>query len=296
LLTLLSTPKRFDGHFGVIQTNAITSWAHLDPRPEIILFGTDEGTAELCEELGLRHVPDVATNEKGTPLLSDMFRQGQALARNPVVCWSNADVIYTDRLVQAAQVVADHPKPALLVGQRNDIDLDVLVDFDQPGWQDRLVTQARAEDERKSVVWIDYFMFRPGLFADLPDFAIGRPGYDNWLLWRARTDGADLIDATEHVWAIHQRHDYSHAGGKAKVWQGDEAARNDAMIGDWRRKYSIGYANLRLDEAGELHPARGWKYASARPRSAASELLKFTRPIRQRLQGERQTWHRTSAS
>ena len=52
MLTILSTPKRFSGIFEVIQTNAITSWTQLDPRPEIILFGRDEGTAEICAELG----------------------------------------------------------------------------------------------------------------------------------------------------------------------------------------------------------------------------------------------------
>ena len=67
-LTLLSTPKAFTGIFEVIQRNAITSWTRLDPRPDIILFGDDAGTAELCAELGLRHVPDVRTTDLGTPL------------------------------------------------------------------------------------------------------------------------------------------------------------------------------------------------------------------------------------
>ena len=97
MLTILSTPKAFTGLFAVIQRNAIESWTKLEPRPEIILFGRDPGTAEICDELGLRHVPDVATNAQGTPLLSDMFITGQALATNPVVCWANADIIFTPR-------------------------------------------------------------------------------------------------------------------------------------------------------------------------------------------------------
>ena len=85
-LTILSTPKAFRGIFAVIQRNAIESWTHLTPRPDIILFGTDEGTAEICAELGITHVPEVASTAEGTPLISDMFLQGQALATTPVVC------------------------------------------------------------------------------------------------------------------------------------------------------------------------------------------------------------------
>jgi len=35
-----------------IQRNAIASWTRLDPRPEIFLFGEEEGTRELAGEIG----------------------------------------------------------------------------------------------------------------------------------------------------------------------------------------------------------------------------------------------------
>ena len=139
MLTILSTPKAFTGLFAVIQRNTIESWTTLEPRPEIILFGRDAGTAEICDELGLRHVPDVATNEQGTPLLSDMFMTGQALAANPVVCWVNADIIFSPTVMRAAQVVTDHPRPAYLVGRRTDIDQLAPLDFFD-GWSEQLAS------------------------------------------------------------------------------------------------------------------------------------------------------------
>jgi hypothetical protein len=291
VLTILSTPKRFDGIFEVIQTNAITSWTRLDPRPEIILFGRDEGTAEICASLGLRHVPDVATTEQGTPLLSDMFLRGQELASNRVVCWSNADVLFTDRLNDAADLVAAHPRPAYLVGRRTDIEQPTLLAF-EAGWQERLVDRARQEGERKPANWIDYFMFTRGLFTELPPFAIGRPGYDPWLIWKAAQLGADVIDASEFVWAVHQRHDYSHVGSRAVAFTGDEAKQNAAIVDDWRHYHSIAYATSKLDADGHLRPARDLMYRLARPRSYAAHAMRFTRPIRRRLLGERATWRR----
>jgi hypothetical protein len=175
MLTLLSTPKRFSGIFDVIQTNAITSWTHLDPRPEIILFGRDEGTAEICDALGLRHVPDVAVTEQGTPLLSDMFLRGQELASNPVVCWSNADVMFTDRLNDAAAIVGSVPGPPTWSGRRTDIE-QPTPPF-EAGWQDALVQRAQADGERKPPTG-STSRVHPRLFTELPPFAIGRPGYD----------------------------------------------------------------------------------------------------------------------
>jgi hypothetical protein len=290
-LTILSTPKAFRGIFDVIQRNAIESWTRLAPRPDIILFGTDEGTAEICATLGIRHVPEVATTAEGTPLISDMFLQGQALATTPVVCWSNADVIYTDRLLHAAQAVAERTVPSYVVGQRTDIDQLDPLDF-AAGWQERLLARAGAEGERKPVNWIDYFMFTRGLFPELPPFAIGRPGYDPWLIWRAADLGADVIDATPYLTAIHQRHDYSHVGTREDAFNGAEAKQNAAIVDDWRHYHSIAYASLSFGGDGTIVPARGLRYRVARPRTYAGHLLRFTRPLRRKLLGEQATWRR----
>jgi hypothetical protein len=293
VLTLLSTPKAFRGHNGVIQRNALTAWSHLSPRPEVILFGADEGTAEICAELGFRHVPDVATNDQGTPLVSDMFLQGQALARTPMVCWSNADVIHTDRLVRAAELSVARGGPLYVVGQRTDIDQTSPLEF-APDWQATIVRRAASHGELKPMNWIDWFLFTRGLFEALPPFAIGRPGYDPWLIWRAADLGAEVVDATRFVPAVHQRHDYAFAGGREAIFTGAEAQANATQVGDWRRYHSIAYATLVLDEEGRFAPARGLRYRVARPRTWLAHQLRFTRRLRRRLLGEQATRRRRS--
>jgi len=73
MLTIFSVPKPFHGRIGVIQTNAIRSWVLLRPACEVILFGNEEGTAEIASRFGIRHIPDVERNEYGTPLVSSVF-------------------------------------------------------------------------------------------------------------------------------------------------------------------------------------------------------------------------------
>ena len=62
MLTFFTCPRGFEGRIGVIQRNAILSWLALKPRPEIIVLGNDPGVAEICRELGLRHLPEVLRN------------------------------------------------------------------------------------------------------------------------------------------------------------------------------------------------------------------------------------------
>jgi len=60
------------------------------------------------------------------------------------------------------------------------------------------------------IIGLDYFIFPCGLFRDIPPFAVGRPAWDNWLVYKARSLGLPVIDATKMVTAIHQNHAYSH--------------------------------------------------------------------------------------
>src|ERR1700686_3381548 len=101
MFTLFAIPKHFRGHFATIQRNAILSWTRLAPRPEILLFGNEEGTAEIAHELGLRHFPEVARNEFGTPLLGDLFRKAEQQASSPLLGYVNADIILTNDFISA---------------------------------------------------------------------------------------------------------------------------------------------------------------------------------------------------
>ena len=65
LLTLFSAPKPFTNpHIAMIQRNAIKSWTLL-PDVEVVLIGKEEGLAEAAQELGVKHVPHVASNRNG---------------------------------------------------------------------------------------------------------------------------------------------------------------------------------------------------------------------------------------
>ncbi len=272
-LTLFATPKRFEGHIGVIQRNAMESWTRITPRPEVILFGHEPGTAEIAAEFGLRHVPEVKCNRWGTPLISDLFGQAEKLGSGQVVSYVNSDIILFDDFAKAVARVAAWSEHFLMVGRRTDLDIKAPIDF-SGDWAMQLREQMRREGKLQIARSIDYFAFSRGLYASIPALAIGRFWWDNWLLWKARSLGAQVVDATRAARVIHQNHDYSHTTygpSKEEMMASEECILNARLTceenpGDyeqgffWRYAYTIDDATHKLTRRGiEKNPRRLWK-------------------------------------
>jgi hypothetical protein len=226
-LTLFALPKAFRGHIGVIQRNAIRSWIDLKPQPEILLFGDDQGTAEIAQEFGLRHIPNIRRNEFGTPLMGDLFRQAQSAAAHATLCYVNSDIVLLADFPQAVERVTRFRDKFLMVGRRLDFDLVEPLPFSANGWEASLRSRALSQGTMNIARSIDYFVFPRSLYPPLPEMALGRFWWDNWLIWKAHALGAAVVDATAVVLAIHQNHDHSHySGGREAMLAGEEAARN----------------------------------------------------------------------
>lgn len=290
MLTIFSTPKPFEGHIGVIQRNSIESWRRLHPDVEVILFGDDAGAAEAAVALDVRHVPSVQRNEHGTKFLTSIFDQAQELAHHDALCYVNCDIVLMSDFTRALSSVIGRSSKYLMVGQRWDTDVREPIDFDDPQWQEHLQKKARAENRQRPPQWIDYFVFSRGLYyKNTPPFVIGRPGWDNWLLWKARASGASVVDASSSVIAVHQNHDYSyHPDGEAGVWQGEEAQRNYALLENGRCFRTIENATHRLTPGGFKTNHRHWiVQANRKLHKIATQLwfaiLYVTRPLRHRI-------------
>ncbi|MEK7777380.1 MAG: hypothetical protein AAB303_01985 [Chloroflexota bacterium] len=250
MLTLFATAKPFQGHVATTQRNAIQSWTLLQPRPQVILLGDDEGTAEVAKELGVEHVAEVERSDYGTPLLNDLFEQAQRLATYDLLCYVNADIILMNDFMTALRQVANQMPRFLMVGRRMDVDVKGPIDF-SAGWEDKLRAHIGQHGRLHPPAGIDYFAFRRGMWGDIPRFAIGRPAFDNWLIYRARALGASVVDATDVVKVIHQNHDYSHVPtGAIGVWEGPEAKRNMELTGGRKHIFTLRDATDKLAPSG----------------------------------------------
>lgn len=205
--TIFSIPTNFRGVKRVQQMNAVRSWLHLDPKPEVLLFGDARNVGACAQRLGCSHVPDVQCNEHGTPILADVFERAQQLAQHDVLCFVNADIILRPDIEMALiRVLAEFDGPFLMTGLRWDVDIHSAVSFSD-GWAARLAAQVVNDGKFHSKTGADYLIFRRGTFEEMPEFLVGRMAWDNWCILDAVRRGLPVVDATEAVLVIHQNHE-----------------------------------------------------------------------------------------
>ena len=263
LITLFSATKPFTNpHIAMIQRNAIKSWTLL-PDVEVILLGEEIGLAEVAKELGVKYLPAVARNESGTPLISSMFQLARENSTSELLCIINADMILMPDFVEAARRSRMLRDKYVLLSQRWDYDITKPINF-AAGWESQLVEAVRKQNQLHRPAGSDFFLFPKACYADIPNFIIGRAGWDNWMIYKARAEKWAVIDCTPSVMIVHQNHDYSHLPGGKPHYEHPDTNENIRLAG--------GQANIRYTILDSTHQLADGKLI--RPKMTS---LRFTR-------------------
>jgi hypothetical protein len=269
VLTIFTVPKPFQGHIGIIQRNALGSWARLRPACEVLVFGDEAGAGEAARQAGATHIPDVHRNEFGTPLLSSVFERAGRLARHDLLCYVNADILLLPDLVETARRVARAKPRFLMVGQRWDLDVTEPLVFERASWDQELRERVRGSGMLHPPTGSDYFVYPRGAIGALPAFAVGRPGWDNWMIYRARSLRLPVVDATSQAFVVHQNHAYGHVKQATDAaWEGPEADANRELMGGSDRLFTLIDATHRATPSGLARPL-DWPHVKRRLRTAA---------------------------
>lgn len=257
-LSIFSAPKGFTNpHINIIQRNAMQSWLHLGDEVEVFLVGHEQGMTEAAADYGIAVLEDVRRNEAGTPLVSSIFDLARQASSSPYLAYVNGDILLLPDILQATRQIANAlppEQPFLLIGQRWDLDVKELLDFSQ-GWEQRLQRRVGEQGQVHAPAGSDYFVFPRMAFSDMPDFAIGRAGWDNWMIFHALERGWPVVDGTPSVMIIHQSHDYSHLPGGRPHYNLEESQKNMQIGGGLKHMYMVLDADRQLVD-GKIQPPR----------------------------------------
>ena len=189
-LAIFTTMKLGIGRAQEIQARALSNW-------------TNVFSGAVIEEFDGPLIP-----------FAEMVDKVEHSSHADVLIYVNADILFDEsRVHNLWRILGGSPhgvfeRDFLLTGQR----IDIL----ECG-QKRL--------HRPS--GMDYFVFRRGMFHDLPRVLMGRAYCDNALVAYCLRKGIPVIDASFALRVEHQFHDYGHvAGGRKTVWQGEDAVAN----------------------------------------------------------------------
>lgn len=262
LITVFSAPKPFTNpHIATIQRNAIRSWLALGDAVEVLLLGDEEGLPEAAEELGVRLIRKVKRNAQGTPLVSSLFELARQNSTTPLLAYVNADILLLPNFVSGARALQTAGKPFLGVGQRWDLDVTTGLNFDAD-WAANLRRRVQENGSLHTPTGSDYFLYPRTCFAWMPEFAIGRAGWDNWMIYWARHEGWLTVDATEDIQIVHQNHDYSHLPGGQPHYKLPESDVNVRLAGGRRVIFNLPDADYRLAEGNICRkPLKGARLA-----------------------------------
>ena len=263
LITLFSAPKPFiNPHIAMIQRNAIKSWALL-PDVDVILLGEEQGLAEAARELGVKHIAHVERNANGVPLISSMFKLARENSNSDLLCIINADMVLMPDFVESAKKVKGLRSEFVLLSQRWDLDVTKPLDF-SGDWSRGLRSMVHGQGQLHRPAGSDFFLFPRSCYMDVPSFVIGRSGWDNWMIYRARKENWAVVDCTPSVMIVHQNHDYSHLPEGKPHYEHPDTNENIRLAG--------GQANVRYTILDATHRLVDGKLA--RPKMTS---LRFTR-------------------
>jgi len=284
-VTIFSAPKPFtDPRIAMIQRNAIGSWLNMGDQVEVLLLGDDPGIGETAAQLGAIHLPAVDRNDQQTPLISSIFGQAQSHAQHSTLAFVNADIILMNDFLTSVEEIALQQPDYLIVGQRWDLAEDVELEF-EAGWDEALRHRLELEGTLHPPAGSDYFVFPRGQFDDLPPFALGRAGWDNWMIFRARSMRIPVIDATKAITVVHQTHDYSHLEGGLPHYGLEESRENVRLGGGPEAIFTLADATWRMNGNGLVRipwPQGGlfrWGESTIAARFGTRSNLRFLRAL-----------------
>lgn len=172
-----------------------------------IEWNTRVNLGGLSERYEFIHIPveNHMRNSFGLPKLTSLYLAAFSLRpRARTYTYINADIILSHDFVETidfiSEVVSDE---FLAVGTRTNVEwrlsMNVSSDFN---FQDTFKRGTRMSPDAQ-----DYFVCTRNAIKwnKIPEFVIGRPGYDNWLVDHVYHDSnVILIDASNTIKAIHQ--------------------------------------------------------------------------------------------
>lgn len=217
MITFFAHVRPFVGEFAEIQRVAITSWQEAVADAEATIMGDVEGAFDAVMDLGVGWIQRVETNEQGTALVSDIWKEGTEWASTPWICALNSDNVVGADIGAAIEALEEIERP-FVVGRRWDVDPG------DPG-----------SAELHPATGVDWFLFKAGTIPvnDIPPFAVGRTLYDNWFVWAAINKWEmTVIDATTDVTVIHINHGFPEYGGKQRMINSDEKTENTRIFRD----------------------------------------------------------------
>jgi hypothetical protein len=204
IMTLFTSWTANSSRFHV-HNNTITNWSTLMPRVNLVLFTNDSSLSSYVKDRGWTSYPIIRHAAGGSPILKSMFEKVLKNFNSTFYGYANSDNLFDSSLLETLTTIYNefgNKTPVFISGRRTNVDFLSMKEAISYG-------NIRNAVKTRGILFgtdaEDYFITNK-LFdwSIVPDLAIGRRAYDNWLVLHARAVGAITIDTSRTLLAVHQ--------------------------------------------------------------------------------------------
>lgn len=250
LISLVTAFKKFKPPYSRIQNSALFSWKAnnietFTPENEI-------GVKDACQGYSnVKLIPNVKrARELGfpnqSPIVRDMIMKALPLVKTPMIALINSDIIILpDFAERIEKIVKKYGYDIYLVGTRRDIKLKTLINSEESYKQVIEEDRELYDKSTSSDLFItSKFMWRK-IIHEMPEFILGRYGWDNWLHMIAEIKGFRKFNCTETLIILHCEHDYKHIMLQEKIPE-QAASSSQYNLNLWQKVKDV-YGTTRIN-------------------------------------------------
>ncbi|XP_060073237.1 uncharacterized protein LOC132553050 [Ylistrum balloti] len=226
ILTLFTSVDPDPKH-NEVTVRTLQNWGSFMPYINIVMFTNDSRIKKQSRDHGWTVFPVMSVGVEGIPVLKAMFQKVIQNFSTPYYGFANGDILFTETILEsmlAARKYFNHDENVMLTGRR--INVPHLTNKELVSYK----FMEKAAKERGNLFVIsseDYFITTKHFpWHSIPNFVIGRPAYDNWLVAHARCNHIKVVDMTNSILAIHQTTETGNKNGHAH----SSANYNDALL------------------------------------------------------------------
>ncbi len=215
VISFISAFKKFKPPYGMIQHSAMYSWNANNI--EVFVPDNEVGVKDACQSYpNIKLIPDVKrAREMGfsnqSPMVKDLIAKALPLINTPMVALINSDIIIQpDFIERIEKILKEYGFDIYMVGTRFDIKLDIHISSEET-YKQVLSSERKSYDGSTSsdIFIASKFTWRK-IVHEMPDFILGRYGWDNWLHMIAELKGYRKFNCTDALTILHCEHDHKH--------------------------------------------------------------------------------------
>jgi len=215
LISFVTAFKKFKPPYSRIQHSVMYSWRAnnietFTPENEVGIKEACQGYSNVKMIPGVKRARELGFSNQ-SPIVKDMIAKALPLVNTTMIGLVNSDIIIeSDFSERVEKIVRKYGYDIYLIGTRYNIPLDTLIDSEKS--YEKVLKEKREmfDTSTSSDIFIaSKFTWRK-IIHEMPEFILGRYGWDNWLHTIAEIKDYRRFNCTKALTTLHCEHDHRH--------------------------------------------------------------------------------------